>query len=401
MINSTLKNANILIVDDQQANIDVLTGLLDDEGYTNYKTTLDSRKCIELYEEFKPDLILLDLIMPHFNGFQVMMQLKVLIPPGEYFPILILTADVTPESKLKALSGGASDFLTKPFDLIEVDLRIKNLLKTRYLHQQSENQNQILEEKVKERTVQLQQTNIELIAAKEKAEEANRLKSGFISAMSHEIRTPLNIILGYCDILREIYSDPTNSELQRYFSYINANGNRLIDTVTKILDISRIEAGEFPITLQPISINQVVGITCSSLKLFADKKGLNLRINLPSEELNALADSYCLENSLINIINNAIKYSERGTVEVTARKDESFVELKIKDAGIGMSEKYQKHLYQTFSQETVGMSRPYEGVGLGLALTKKYMKCINAEIEIASKQGVGTTVTLRLPLAKR
>jgi len=129
MIDSILEHANILIVDDQQANIDVLTGLLDAKGYTNYATTNDSRQVINLFEEFKPDLLMLDLNMPHLTGFQVMMQLKVLIPANTYFPILVLTADITPESKKKALAGGASDFLTKPFDLLEVDLRIKICLK--------------------------------------------------------------------------------------------------------------------------------------------------------------------------------------------------------------------------------------------------------------------------------
>ena len=141
MIDSTLKTAAILIIDDQQANIDVLTGLLDIKGFTNYITTTDSRQAIVLFKKSEPDLLLLDLSMPYFSGFQVMEQIKAIITPDSYFPILILTADITPQSKQKALTGGASDFLTKPFDLIEVDLRIKNLLNTRYLHKQLENQN--------------------------------------------------------------------------------------------------------------------------------------------------------------------------------------------------------------------------------------------------------------------
>ena len=146
MIDSTLKNAKILIVDDLQANLDVLTGLLTARGFTNYSTTTDARQVFRLFDELKPDLLLLDLIMPHFNGFEVMKQVQSLIPANTYFPILVLTADITAESKQKALSSGASDFLTKPFDLIEVDLRINNLLKVRYYYQQLENQNQILDE---------------------------------------------------------------------------------------------------------------------------------------------------------------------------------------------------------------------------------------------------------------
>ncbi|MCX6175553.1 MAG: response regulator [Ignavibacteriales bacterium] len=184
MNDSILKNANILIVDDQQANIDVLTGLLDAKGFTNYITTKDSRQVFKLFDEFKPDLLLLDLIMPNLNGYEVMMQLKALIPANTYFPILVLTADITPESKQKALASGASDFLAKPFDLIEVDLRIKNLLKVRYLHQQLENQNQIVEEKVKERTKELEKANIELRVAKEKAEQSDKVKFELLNQMS-------------------------------------------------------------------------------------------------------------------------------------------------------------------------------------------------------------------------
>jgi len=146
MIDSTLKNAVILIVDDQQANIDVLTGMLDANGFSNYTTTTDPRQVFRLFDELKPDLLLLDLRMPHLNGFQVMNQLKDIIPDKTYFPIIVLTADITRESKQKSIAGGASDFLSKPFDLTEVDLRINNLLKIRYLQQQLENNNQILDE---------------------------------------------------------------------------------------------------------------------------------------------------------------------------------------------------------------------------------------------------------------
>ena len=239
MIDSTLLNANILIVDDQQANIDVITGLLEVKGFTNYKTTKDSRQVINLFEEFKPDLLLLDLSMPYLTGFQVILQLKDIIPADTYFPILVLTADITAEAKQKALSGGASDFLTKPFDLIEVDIRIKNLLNTRYLHQQLENQNQILEEKVKERTKELEKTNIELIAAKEQAEEMNRLKSNFLANMSHELRTPLIGINGFADFLRQDLEDP---ELKSMAENIYISGNRLSETLNLILDLSNLES---------------------------------------------------------------------------------------------------------------------------------------------------------------
>ncbi|MDP3831054.1 MAG: response regulator [Ignavibacteriaceae bacterium] len=145
MNNTTFENAKILIVDDRQANIDVLTGLLDIKGFTNYTSTTDSRNVKDLYEKIKPDLILLDLHMPYLDGFQVLLQLKSLIPSETFLPILVLTADISPEAKQEALNGGASDFITKPFDLIEVYIRINNLLRILSLHQQLENHNLILE----------------------------------------------------------------------------------------------------------------------------------------------------------------------------------------------------------------------------------------------------------------
>jgi putative nucleotidyltransferase with HDIG domain len=157
-----MKNAQILIVDDQQANVRVLERLLAREGYTNLKSTTDARQALPLFSEFQPDLILLDLLMPYLDGFAVLEQLRPVIPADSYLPILVLTADITPEAKQRALSNGAKDFLTKPIDAVEVSLRIRNLLETRWLQLRLQNQNQILEEKVRERTAELTQANVEL-----------------------------------------------------------------------------------------------------------------------------------------------------------------------------------------------------------------------------------------------
>lgn len=152
MLDKNLKNAKILIVDDLESNIDVLRGLLEMEGYENIESITDPRECSLLVKKFDPDLILLDLMMPHMNGFDVMEQLKEdrknSLNPNKYIPVLVLTADITPDAKHRALSGGAKDFLSKPFDLIEVSYRIRNLLETQFLYQQLKLQNKNLEDKV-------------------------------------------------------------------------------------------------------------------------------------------------------------------------------------------------------------------------------------------------------------
>lgn len=152
MLDPSLKNARILIVDDQDVNIDLLEGMLSKYGYHDYRGVTDPRQVTSVYQAWQPDLLLLDLMMPYLDGFGVMAALQPLIPTGEYFPILVLTANVTPEAKQSALAGGALDFLTKPIDAVEVMLRVKNLLTTRAMHLQLKNQNMVLEEMVRQRT---------------------------------------------------------------------------------------------------------------------------------------------------------------------------------------------------------------------------------------------------------
>lgn len=152
MVDKDLKSAKILIVDDQESNIEILRELLIIEGCLNIKSTSDSRTVISLVKSFDPDLILLDLKMPYLSGFDIMEQFSneriMDINFKKYLPILVLTADISHETKLKALRAGAKDFLSKPFDLIEVSLRIKNLLETQYLYQKMETQKAFFEAKI-------------------------------------------------------------------------------------------------------------------------------------------------------------------------------------------------------------------------------------------------------------
>lgn len=153
MVTERLKDAPILIVDDKQANVDLLESFLEDDGYTNFTGTTDSRRALALFESLRPDIVLLDLHMPHLDGFEVMRQLKTLLPAQSYLPILVLTADTNPETKQRALAGGATDFLAKPLDIVEVQLRIRNLLETRFLHLRLQEQNLNLKGEVRASTI--------------------------------------------------------------------------------------------------------------------------------------------------------------------------------------------------------------------------------------------------------
>jgi signal transduction histidine kinase len=398
MIDSTLKNANILIVDDQQANIDVLTGLLDAKGFTNYKTTNDSRQVIGLLEEFKPDLLLLDLNMPHLTGFQVMIQLKVLIPANTYFPILVLTADITTESKQKALASGASDFLTKPFDLIEVDLRIKNLLKARYLHQQIENQNLILEEKVKERTIELEKTNLELISAKEIAEEMNKLKSIFLANMSHELRTPLISVLGFAELLQ---LELTNADQLELVDQVLEGGRRLNLTLNSILEWSKLESEKLSLKLSPSNLAVEIHKNIDIYMPLAKAKQLFINSEFSDANLIANIDTGLFDKAFFQLMHNAIKFTTKGGISVTLnqiKKEEVvWAVINVMDTGIGIPRESLDKIFVEFRQSSEGLSRSHEGSGLGLSLAKKMIELMNGKIEIKSEVEKGSTFSIWLP----
>lgn len=163
MQDQLLATSRILIIDDQPANVALLEGILEEQDFNCYLSVMDSREALSVFLQYLPDLILLDLQMPFLDGFEVMKQLRACIAPDDFLPILVLTADITPEAKRRALTEGALDFLTKPFDAMEVALRITNLLRTRSLHLQLQGQNHLLDQKVRERTAELEAAQLEIL----------------------------------------------------------------------------------------------------------------------------------------------------------------------------------------------------------------------------------------------
>lgn len=398
MIDPTFKKANILIVDDQEANVEVLESLLTLQGYLNVKTTTDSREVVRLFAEFEPDLILLDLMMPYLNGFEVMDQLKNLISENTYLPILVLTADVTPEAKQRALSGGAHDFLIKPFDLVEVGLRIKNLLYTSYLQQQLLNQNIALEEKVKERTSELEQKNKELTIAKEKAVASDKLKTSFINSISHEIRTPLNGILGFGQILADPGLLPDDKEL--YLDMLNESSDRLINTVTNFLDVSLLASGNMEVFKKEFNLDPLVKNLVDRVSNKLASKNLTLTIE-PDPNLKKCkikTDSELLSKILFQLVDNAIKFTPNGgSVTLGYHIQNKGLSLYISDTGIGISKEYQNYIFDYFRQEEIELTRHYEGSGLGLAISKGMVGLLDGKISLKTEKGKGTTVDITLP----
>lgn len=243
-MNIDLTNTRILIIDDQWTNIDVLENFLLIKGYTNIRTTIYAREAISIVQEFKPDIILLDLMMPHVSGFEVMQQLKDEGLMNEFMPIMVLTADDSIETKKRALTEGAKDFLSKPFDLTDVDLRIRNMLLNVFLLSQLKDQNTLLEEKVNLRTVELQESNRELEDAKKLLEEKieaiqaqNSTLKEIAWIQSHVVRAPLARMMSAISLFE--LEDQTKISHKEISELILLSANELDEIVRDITQKSK------------------------------------------------------------------------------------------------------------------------------------------------------------------
>ncbi|MBI1936938.1 MAG: hybrid sensor histidine kinase/response regulator [Ignavibacteriales bacterium] len=233
--------------------------------------------------------------------------------------------------------------------------------------------------------------------AKEKAEQSEKLKSEFLAQMSHEIRTPLNIILNYESLLREefdIKNDPAKKEI---LDIILFSGKRLIRTVDSILNMSELQAGTYQVSFKEVDVyaNSLKPLY-NEYKINADRKHLDFVLNNLCGDTRINTDEYSLTQVFSNLIDNAIKYTENGTVQINLlRDDENHLCVEVADTGIGISEDFRPYIFGAFRQEEHGYTRKYEGSGLGLALVKRYCELIHADIEVDSEKGKGTKFKVR------
>jgi PAS domain S-box-containing protein len=230
------------------------------------------------------------------------------------------------------------------------------------------------------------------------AERANRLKSVMLANMSHEIRTPLNVILGYATLLRKRLDASSEPQERAFLSSIGQAGQRLMDTMQKIVDISRLHIDDFPLRPQAIRLAELVGQCVGTLRVLAEEKGLTLTFDGTAAPV-VHADPYAVTQAVTNVIENAIKYTAGGRVEVRLGQEAEHGVVTVRDTGIGISAEFLPRIFDEFSQEVSGYARPYEGTGLGLSLAKKFVEASGGRIAVESRKGRGSAFTLAFPLA--
>jgi len=250
-----------------------------------------------------------------------------------------------------------------------------------------------LEEQVQVRTV-------ELVAARQEAEQLARVKSEFLANMSHEIRTPLNGVLGFAQI--GLRASDGRGKAQDYFSKIIDSGKLLLAVINDILDFSKLDAGQLKVETRPYALEKVLRESLDLLRDSAESKGLSLTLDIsPGLPVQCMGDALRLQQVLLNLVSNAIKFTEHGQVAllaslVTAVDGEHLV-FAVRDSGIGMTPDQQGRLFTPFTQADTSTTRRYGGTGLGLAISKRLVELMGGEISLESQAGVGSTFRVRLP----
>lgn len=396
------KKGNILVVDDHAANVSLLFNTLEREDYKVF-IAHDGESALERVSHHKPDLILLDIMMPGIDGFETCRKLKK-TEIAKDIPIIFMTALQETQHIIRGFESGGVDYITKPFKIEELLARISTHLKLRSLEQELRNANEHLEQKVDERTAELQEeiqerkkVEEQLRIAMQKVERSNQLKTEFLRQMSHEIRTPINAIISFSGMLDSLESkgDP---ELLQTVSIIQNGSKRLVRTFELMLDMAQMKAGTIEPKMEKINIQEeCLKELIRSYQYIAETKNIEFLVSVPDRQLTIKTDKNIIEKVLDNLLDNAFKFTKEGKVHISISATNSgSVRFEIKDTGIGISKDYKKSLFEPFTQEYQGFSRQFEGLGLGLAVAQQLCSLIDAEIEFESQKDKGSVFTLYL-----
>ena len=398
MFQKALSSAKFLIVDDEASNVRLLERLLELSKAGPVFSVTDPRKAMGVFLAEKPDIVLLDLHMPQVDGLSLLAQIKASIPPDEYLPVLVLTADITHETRQRALGKGAHDFLTKPIDPDEVLLRIRNLLETRFLHIQLQQQNNELERLVRERTVQLEETLVKLRAAQEQLVKQERLRAlGMMaSGIAHDFNNALTMVLGYGELLSSFFERDAPEREREQFRHLMAAAEDAAHVVARIRDFYRpADHDELRVPVDVnLAIQQAVGLTAPRWRDKCRAEGVEIHVELDLNPVPPfMGHSPELREVLTNLIFNAVDAMPKGgALRFSTRSDEGRIQIEVGDTGVGMTEEECSRCLEPF-YTTKG---PF-GTGLGLAAVYGFVQRYGGAIGIETSKGKGAVFTLTLP----
>ncbi|HUD55218.1 MAG TPA: response regulator [Terracidiphilus sp.] len=381
MISSAdMRKASILIVDDQEANVSLLEQMLHDAGYVSIASTMDPREVCELHRKNRYDLILLDLQMPGMDGFQVMEDLKKIETEG-YLPVLVITA--LPGHKLRALKAGAKDFVSKPFDLGEVLIRVYNMLEVRLLHLEIKRLYNQVEERVAQRTAELEESNKELEA--------------FSYSVSHDLRAPLRALDGFSQAMLDDFGPQLPAEGQFYLKTIRYSAQQMSALIDALLEFSRFNRQE--LIKQAMDTRKLVHSALDELGFPWQERQVEIRVgDLPVSS----GDPVLLKQVWMNLLSNALKYTnkrKKAEIEIGSTKVDGTEVFFVRDNGTGFDMRYADKLFGVF--ERLHRMEDYEGTGIGLAMVQRIVNRHGGRVWANSAIDRGATFNFTLEKASK
>jgi signal transduction histidine kinase len=397
-----MKNTlHVLIVEDSENDAELVRRQLTVAGYEVVMRRVETEEDLRAaLTEATWQLVVCDYRLPRLNALRA---LEVLQATELDLPFIVVSGLIGEEAAVDLLRRGAHDYMLK-YNMARFVPAVQRELKeaeARRAHRAVEHQRQraeealriahdALEHRVAERTA-------ELSAANERLKELDRLKSEFLATMSHELRTPLNSIIGFTGLVKEGMAGPVNDEQKKQLGMAYSAAKHLLALIADLLDLSKIDAGKVRLVSEPFDFAGVVAEVVAHLKPQAQAKLLQLRPQLPPGALPMHGDRKRCLQVLLNLVQNAVKFTDKGAIDLVARTDATTLRVDVIDTGIGIKPEELGSLFEAFRQLDGSARRRYEGAGLGLYLCRRLLTLMGGEITAYSVFGQGSRFSFHVP----
>jgi len=360
---------NILVVDDTPANLRLLSGMLKNEGY-KVRPVPNGKLALQAAESNPPDLILLDINMPEMDGYDVCQHLKQDENLRE-IPVIFISALTETMDKVKAFTVGGVDYVTKPFQFEEVQARVETHLK-------------------------LRRQSLELQEKYEQLRQLEELRDNLVHMIVHDMRSPLTVVSGYLELLMMQAAEKLDEKDLEFLSYCTESTENLVEMVSSLLDVSKMESGEMQLNPEEVDLGLVAGEVLQ--KLDALKGGKELSLEAPDDPVTLVCDSDLIRRTVQNLVGNSLKFTpEGGSVKVKLEPTDGKVRVSVIDTGPGIPPEYRDRIFEKFGQVEMREHKQKHSTGLGLTFCKLAVETHGGQIGVDSEVGEGSTFWFELP----